>query len=122
MFNPSLIAKVAVLSLLSSLFVGCRAHMMETHGDSVSIFAIGKEKPARGGVIRYLNTGATSWRSARRKDAEKQMRQFCKGGYTIKEEGPRSKFGSSMPIGKSVAFEVDEYWYVSFECASSSQS
>ncbi len=90
--------------------------MMETHGDTLQIFKTGQEKPGKGGVIRYLNTGKKSWANARRKDADKQMQKFCGGTYRIVEEGPRSKFGADMPIGKSVSMEVDEYTYVRFVC------
>lgn len=102
--------------LLAILFTGCAAHMMETHGDTVHLFAAPREKPGRGGVIRYLNTGLGAWRRARRSDADKQIRQFCSGPSRIIAEGPRSQFGAEMPIGKSVSFEVDQYWYLSFEC------
>ena len=44
------------------------------------------------------------------------MRKFCSGDYKINAEGPRSKFGASMPIGDKVSFEVDQYWYVDFDC------
>lgn len=110
--------RMAIAVLLASGLWGCQAHMMETHGDSVSLVDLAKGvKPARGGVIRYLNTGRESWRKARRTNAESQMKQFCKGGpYTITAEGPRSQFGADMPIGKSVTVEVDEYWYIRFEC------
>jgi hypothetical protein len=90
--------------------------MMETHGNTVHIFASQQEKPGRGGVIRYLNTGLQSWRKSRREDAEKQMQHYCSGPYHITAEGPRSKFGATMPIGNSVSFEVDQYWYIAFEC------
>ena len=95
---------------------GCVAHMMETHGDTVHLFASSKTPKTKGGVIRYLNTGLTSFKEARRKDAEKQMQKFCGGPYKITREGPRSQFGADMPIGKSVSLEVDEYTYVAFEC------
>jgi len=90
--------------------------MMETHGDTIQLFKTGQEKPGHGGVIRYLNTGLSSWKQARRADAEKQMQRFCGGTYKITDEGPRSKFGASMPIGNSVSLEVDQYTYVAFEC------
>ena len=90
--------------------------MMETHGDTVSLFSPQKDKQGRGGVIRYLNTGFDAWRRSRRQDAESQMQQFCAGPYKVVAEGPRSKFGAAMPIGQSVSFEVDQYWYMSFDC------
>jgi hypothetical protein len=102
--------------LLAVLCLGCTAHMMETHGDKIQLFATGQEKPGRGGVIRYLNTGLPSWRQSRRADAEKQMQHFCSGSYRITAEGPRSKFGSAMPIGSSASLEVDQYTYITFEC------
>jgi hypothetical protein len=108
--------KITVVLLFSIFCTGCVAHMMETHGDSIQLFKVPGQKQGRGGVIRYLNTGLDSFKRARRADAEKQMNRFCSGSYRIIEEGPRSKFGASMPIGKSVSFEVDEYTYVSFEC------
>lgn len=91
--------------------------MMETRGDTVRLLETGREKPGRGGVIRYLVTGPGAFQRARRSDAEKQMRKFCSGAYSIAAEGPRSKFGAAMPIGGKVSFETGEYWYVAFECA-----
>ncbi len=98
------------------LLTGCAAEMMEKHGDTIQLFKTGQEKPGRGGVVRYLNGGLAAWRNARRANAEKQMQAFCKGLYHITAEGPRSKFGASMPIGASVSVEVDQYTYVAFEC------
>lgn len=95
---------------------GCVAHMMETHGDTIQLFASKNDKKGRGGVIRYLNTGFDSWKKSRRADAEKQMEKFCSGPYRITAEGPRSQFGATMPIGSSVSFEVDQYTYIAFEC------
>jgi hypothetical protein len=104
------------LFLVSILFSGCRAHMMETHGNEVRLFKTGLEKPGRGGVIRFLNTGLDAWKKARRKDAGKQMAAYCGGPYTITAEGPRSQFGAAMPIGPGVSLEVDQYTYIAFEC------
>ena len=106
-----------VLAILCS---GCAAHMMETHGDRIQLLKTGQEKPGKGGVIRYLNTGADSGKRARRADAEKQMQKFRGGLFTITAEGPRSKFGAAMPIGNSASFEVDQYTYVAFECKNNS--
>lgn len=106
--------KPIALILGALLLGGCQAHMMETHGDAVSLLPTGDK--TRGGVIRYLNTGLASWRTARRKDAENQMKRFCSGHYRITAEGPRSQLGAAMPIGYSVSVEVDQYTYVAFEC------
>lgn len=108
---------LAVLAVLAVVASGCAAHMMETHGDKVQLFDIGQPKRERGGTIRYLNTGLQAMRKARRDDAEKQMKSFCSGDYTIKAEGPRSEFGAAMPIGAKATVEFDEYRYVAFECA-----
>ncbi len=102
--------------VLGLLLSGCSAQMMETRGGHVSLFKAPGEKPGKGGVVRYLNTGMDSWKKARRSNAEKQMQQFCGGPYNITAEGPRSKFGASMPIGKSASLEVDQYTYVAFDC------
>lgn len=104
------------LALFVAAGSGCAAHMMETHGDKVQLFKTGREKPGKGGVIRYLSNGPGAIKRARRADAEKQMRTFCAGDYAITAEGPRSKFGAAMPIGNKVSLEVDQYWYVAFEC------
>lgn len=109
--------KLLMLSLLAVLVAGCKAHMMETRGDTIQLLKLGSEKPGRGGVIRYLVTGPAVFQKARRADAEDQMRKFCSGAYAITAEGPRSKFGASMPIGDKASFEVDEYRYVAFDCA-----
>lgn len=91
--------------------------MLETRGDKIQLLKTGSEKPGRGGVIRYLVTGPAAFKKARSEDADKQMRGFCSGDYAVSAEGPRSKFGAAMPIGAKVSFEVDEYWYVAFDCA-----
>lgn len=109
--------KRTIILLLMAAGSGCAAHMMETHGDKVQLFKTGQEKPGRGGVIRYLSNGPAAFKRARRADADKQMETFCSGGHTITAEGPRSKFGAAMPIGDKVSVEVDQYWYVAFECA-----
>ena len=109
-----------MLLFMAAVFSGCVAHMMETHGDKIQLFNIGQEKRGHGGVIRYMSNGPGAFKRARRKDAEKQMRKFCSGEYAITTEGPRSKFGAAMPIGDKVSVEVDQYWYVAFECAPSS--
>lgn len=109
--------RILLLSALAVLVAGCKAHMMETRGDTIQLFKLGTQKPGRGGVIRYLVTGPAFFQKARRADAEDQMRKFCSGAYTITAEGPRSKFGAAMPIGGKVSFEVDEYRYVAFDCA-----
>ena len=106
--------KLYALSFLLVLCAGCAAEMMETHGDKIQLF--GNHDKTRGGVIRYLNTGLEAAKKARRSDAEKQMKNFCHGAYKIIEEGPRSKFGASMPIGNKMSLEVDQYTYVRFEC------
>jgi hypothetical protein len=90
--------------------------MLETRGDAVKLFDIGQPKPEKGGFIRWLANGPKSFRTARRADAEKQMRKFCGGDFTVLEEGPRSKFGSRAPVGSKATFEMDEYWYVAFGC------
>jgi hypothetical protein len=95
---------------------GCTAEMVEKHGDSIQLLSHDPTHPPKGGVMKYLNTGKDSWRKARRADAEKQMERYCAGPYKITAEGPRSKFGSAMPIGNSVSVEVDQYTYIAFEC------
>ncbi|MDP3541760.1 MAG: hypothetical protein Q8T11_04750 [Elusimicrobiota bacterium] len=106
-----------LLLLLASVVAGCKAHMMETRGDKIQLLKAGSEKPGRGGVIRYLVTGPAAFKKARSADADQQMRKFCSGDYAVSAEGPRSKFGADMPIGGKASFEVDEYWYVAFDCA-----
>ncbi|MCR4294247.1 MAG: hypothetical protein NUW21_01835 [Elusimicrobia bacterium] len=112
--------RTIVLLLIAAFCSGCKAHMMETRGDKIQLLKTGSEKPGRGGVIRYLVTGPASFKKARSADAAKQMKKFCSGDYTVTAEGPRSKFGAAMPIGGKASFEVDEYWYVAFDCASNS--
>lgn len=102
--------------LLALVLAGCKAHMLETRGDTVQLFG-GPEKPGKGGVIRYLSNGPAAFKKARKADAERQMERFCSGAYTVTAEGPRSKFGAKMPTGPKVSFEMDEYWYVAFDCA-----
>lgn len=107
--------------LLALVLAGCKAHMLETRGDTVRLFG-SPEKPGKGGVIRYLANGPAAFKNARKADAERQMRRFCGGAYTVTAEGPRSKFGSKMPIGGKASFEMDEYWYVAFDCAEGAAS
>lgn len=90
--------------------------MLETHGDGIQLLRTGQEKPGRGGALRYLKNGPAAFQRARRADAEKQMRAFCSGTYTITAEGPRSKLGSAAPTLGKVSLEMDEYQYVLFEC------
>lgn len=111
MTRPLLLIAAALLA------AGCRAHMLETYGDSVQLIKTGREKPGRGGTIRWLANGPSAFKKARRADAEKQMGRFCSGPYSITAEGPRSKFGAAMPIGNKVSVELDEYWYAAFVCA-----
>lgn len=99
------------------LAAGCKAHMIETRGDKVLLIKPKDMKPGKGGVIRYLQTGPQAFRVARKMDAQEQMRRFCGGDYTVADEGPRSKLGASVPIMASL--EMDEYWYVLFDCAGS---
>lgn len=106
--------RAALLLLLVSLSA-CKAHMLETRGDKLQLFKARNEKPGKGGVIRYLVTGPASFKKARKADAEKQMKGFCGGEYAVSAEGPRSKLGASVPIPKA-SFELDEYWYVVFDC------
>ncbi len=101
--------------VLIAVFAGCRAHMLETHGDAVQLFKTGQEKPGRGGAIRWLSNGPGAFQRARKADAEKQMKAFCRGSYTVTAEGPRSKVGASMPI-PSAGLELDQYWYAAFDC------
>lgn len=89
--------------------------MLETRGDALQLFKTGREKPGRGGVIRYLVTGLPSFKKAREADAAKQMTKFCGGPYAVSAQGPRSKLGASVPIPKG-SLEFDEYWYVAFDC------
>jgi hypothetical protein len=103
------------LPLLLLALAGCKAHMMETRGDKIQLFGA-PEKPGKGGVIRYLANGPAAFRNGRKADAEKQMRRFCSGAYTVTAEGPRSKFGSKMPTTAKVTLELDEWWYVAFDC------
>lgn len=112
----------ALWLLLAVLGAGCKAHMMETHGDKIQLLKTGQEKSGRGGVLRYLKNGPAAFKSARRSDAESQMKKFCSGAYTITAEGPRSKVGASMPIGGKVSIEFDEYQYVAFQCAETDAS
>lgn len=102
---------------MTAMLTGCTAEMMETRGGNIQLIHLPTEKTGKGGVIRYLNTGMSSWKDARRKNAEKQMKDFCKGAYTITAEGPRSKFGASMPIGSHSSVEVDQYTYLAFDCS-----
>ena len=120
MLNVSKVKRAAAALFLAAMGSGCVAHMLETHGDSIQLFKTGQEKPGRGGVLRYLSNGPGAFQRARRADAQKQMNKFCSGAYTITKEGPRSKFGAAMPIGGKVSFELDEYHYIAFECAVSS--
>jgi hypothetical protein len=77
-------------------------------GVSGSQYAPQNEK-ARLGTIKYLNQGAGAVIDARREDAYKQMFTACNGKYNIVSEGPRTEGG-----------DLDEYWYIRFECAGAS--
>ena len=105
---------IPFVMLFGVLLNGCRADMIETRGDKMALFRSPTEKPGRGGVIRYNNRGKQSWRQARRKDAEKQMEQFCQGAYSITAEGPRSQFNLRQGLGFD---PIDPNQYIAFDCA-----
>jgi hypothetical protein len=105
---------IPLLILFGGVLAGCTAQMMETRGDKMAIFRSPTEKPGRGGIIRYNNRGKQSWRQARRKDAEKQMEQFCQGAYAITTEGPRSRVNLQQGIGFDA---LDPNQYIAFDCA-----
>jgi hypothetical protein len=107
--------RTLVIVSVAALLSACSSQMLETHGDQIQLFKTGQEKPGRGGSLRYLANGLEFAKKARRADAEKQMARFCGGEYAITAEGPRSKFGASMPI-PTASLEVDQYWYVAFDC------
>jgi hypothetical protein len=106
--------KIHALAVLAALLAGCKAEMMEKRGDAMALFPSPTERPGRGGIIRYNNHGAQSWRDARRKDALKQMETFCQGDYTIVAEGPRSQFKLVSGIGFD---PLDPNRYIEFDCA-----
>jgi hypothetical protein len=116
--NTRLLA-AAVLALSAAFLSGCASETMETHGDTIQLFHTGLEKPGRGGVVRYLSNGPALFKRLRRADAVKKMKAFCPSGYVITAEGPRSKFGAAMPIGPKVSVELDQYWYIAFQCSGS---
>lgn len=103
------------LLLAAILAAGCQAHMIEKRGESPRLTGDGLSHDPKGGVIRWLANGPAFLKNGRRADAEKQMRAYCGGDFTITAEGPRSKFGASMPIVKG-GLEMDEWWYAAFEC------
>jgi len=106
--------RIPLCLVVGVLLAGCTAQMMETRGDQVELFRLPSAQPGRGGIIRYNDRGRTSWRVARRKDAEKQMVRFCQGTYTITQEGPRSQFNlrSGIPVDA-----LDPNRYIAFDCA-----
>jgi hypothetical protein len=71
---------------------------------------------SRGGVIKYLNQGASVVKRKRREDAYKQMFDACRGKYRIDAEGPRTEGGVVIPVGGVAAIEDSQYWYIQFSC------
>lgn len=71
------------------------------------------------GVVKYLNGGMSSIRSARREDAFKKMKDSCGGDYKILAEDVTS--GSYMlnqnPYGKYELNQTGDYIYIRYECS-----
>ena len=103
-----------LLAFFCVLLAGCTAQMVETRGDTLALFRSPTEKPGRGGIIRYNDRGAQSWREARRKDALKQIEKFCSGAFTITKEGRRTEFSLRSGIGTNL---TDPNRYIEFDCA-----
>lgn len=105
------------LAVLSAFVAGCKAHMIETHGANLQLTRGGLVQPPKGGAIKYLVTGPKSFQEARKSDAEKQMRSYCSGDYTVAAEGSRKDVGTSVPVGDKSSLDVGQFHYVAFECA-----
>jgi len=98
------------------LLSGCSASMVSTRGGSNSAYAPSNENQRPGGLIKYLNQGASSVIKARREDAYKKMFRYCSGNYRIVKEGQEQEGGAAIPVGGMVAYESTKYWYIEFEC------
>lgn len=92
---------------LMFLLPACGATMVSTRGKDVSNFAPINERQRKGGEVRYSNWGDTY---NKRKDAYRQMHDFCGGEYKITHEEEREKVKNAY--GHTAA-----YWYIDFECA-----
>lgn len=108
--------RAATLLIIAAFGAGCKAHMIETHGENLQLSRAGLQRPDKGGALKYLVTGPKSFREARRADAQKTMRRYCGGEYKIKAEGPRSQVGTAVPIGDKSSLDVGQFWYVAFDC------
>jgi hypothetical protein len=103
-----------VISMM--LLTGCTASMVSTRGGSNSSYAPTNENQRPGGLIKYLNQGASSVIKSRRENAYKQMFEYCSGNYRIIREGQEQEGGAAIPVGGMVAYEPTRYWYLDFEC------
>lgn len=109
--------KYVGLAVLSAFVAGCKAHMIETHGANLQLARRGLVQPPKGGAIKYLVTGSESMKKARKADAEKQMRSYCGGDYTVSAEGSRKEVGNAVPVGDKSSLDVGQFHYIAFECA-----
>lgn len=105
-----------ILLLGTTSLSACRASMVNRPGaDTPSRYDPVNEN-ARGGVIKYLNAGASFVREKRRQDAYKQMYKTCNGKYRIDAEGPRTEGGVVIPAGDALIAATSEAWYIQFSC------
>lgn len=113
--NKSLSLYISSIALITILLWGCSAHMVVRPRSEQSEFGPINETE-RPGIVKYLNAGAQSIRSARRDDAYRKMHHACDGRYKITKEGPRSEGGAIIPIGSGAVYAESQYLYISFKC------
>ena len=97
----------------------CSATMVNAPGaSSASSPYAPVNEASRGGMIKYLNQGASYVVEQRREDAYKQMYTACRGTYRIDAEGPNAEGGAAIPIqGGGAVWTQSQYWYIQFSCA-----
>lgn len=106
------------LAMMASGLLGCSATMVNSPGMARSLSPYAPVNEAsRGGVVKYLNQGASSVVRQRRDDAYRQMYTACGGSYRINAEGPNAEGGVVIPIqGGGAMWTQSQYWYIQFSC------
>lgn len=103
------------LLVLAVLVSGCGAEMVSAPGRTGLAYGPVNEG-SRGGVVRYLNQGASFVIQDRRQDAYAQMYEACRGRYRIDAEGAQVRGGYVVPAGNMLVAGTTEYWYIQFSC------
>lgn len=105
--NPIRITSVGILGLALS---GCMTASLVSR----------TYHPKKGGVVKFMNAGASAVINSRRNDGLRQMREFCVGPFIITEESDSAvstgAYAQSYGNGVMISNTSTEYTYVHFIC------